>query len=62
MMAIFFEQPTPFIEEFFDNIVNLTYPKSQIDLFIHYAVSISNFPSILTFSKIIHKPLLWRAF
>ena len=39
-MAIFLEQPTPFIEEFLDNIVNLTYPKTQIDLFIHYAVSL----------------------
>ncbi len=49
-MAIFLEQPTPFIEEFLDNIVNLTYPKAQIDLFIHYAVSLpdTDIPKVTT--------------
>ncbi len=39
LVAIFVEYPTAFIREFFENIANLKYPKSKIDLFIHYAVS-----------------------
>ena len=35
VLSIFIEQPTPFIEEFFDRISELEYPKDKIDLFIH---------------------------
>ena len=36
-MAIFLEQPTPFLEEFFELIDSLDYPKNKVDLFIHNA-------------------------
>jgi hypothetical protein len=36
--AIFIEYRTAFIEDFFQHIADLTYPKKKIDLFIHYAV------------------------
>ena len=35
VLAIFIEQPTPFIEEFFQKIIKLDYQKGKIDLFIH---------------------------
>ncbi|XP_070560691.1 procollagen-lysine,2-oxoglutarate 5-dioxygenase 1-like [Ptychodera flava] len=35
LMAIFVEQPTPFIKEFFKTIADLSYPKKKIDIFIH---------------------------
>ena len=35
LIAIFIEQPTPFIEEFFEKIIALDYPKEKIDIFIH---------------------------
>ena len=35
VLAVFVEQPTPFIEEFFQKLLALDYPKSSIDLFIH---------------------------
>ena len=35
VLAIFIEQETPFIEEFFSKITALDYPKEKIDLFIH---------------------------
>jgi len=37
-MAIFIEFPTAFIEDFFQNIAALDYPKKRMDLLIHYAV------------------------
>jgi len=37
-MALMVELPTPFLEEYFDRIKNLTYPKSKIDLFLHNTV------------------------
>jgi len=37
-MAIFIEFPTVFIEDFFQNIAALDYPKKRIDLMIHFAV------------------------
>lgn len=36
MLAIFIEKPIPFIEEFFDKIDFLDYPKDKMSLFIHY--------------------------
>ena len=39
LIGIFMEHPTAFSTEFLDNIAALKYPKSRIDLFIHYAVS-----------------------
>ena len=35
LVSLFFEQPTPFVEEFLERIANLKYPKSRIDLFVH---------------------------
>ncbi|XP_033115227.1 procollagen-lysine,2-oxoglutarate 5-dioxygenase 1-like [Anneissia japonica] len=35
LMAIFIEQATPFIAQFFDGVLSLDYPKNKIDLFIH---------------------------
>lgn len=37
-MAIFIEKATPFLDEFFDDILAIEYPKKKIDLFIHNAV------------------------
>jgi len=37
-MAIFIEFPTAFIEDFFQNIAALDYPKKRVDLMVHYAV------------------------
>ncbi|KAK7076278.1 Procollagen-lysine,2-oxoglutarate 5-dioxygenase 1, partial [Halocaridina rubra] len=34
-IGIFIEKATPFLEEFFQKIVALTYPKSKISIFIH---------------------------
>lgn len=39
LVSLFFEQPTPFAEDFLERIANLKYPKSRIDLFIHNKVS-----------------------
>jgi len=36
-MAIFIEFPTAFIEDFFENIAGLNYPKKRMDVLIHYA-------------------------
>lgn len=35
LIAIFIEQPTPFLEEFFQAIYRQAYPKSRLHLFIH---------------------------
>lgn len=35
MLALFIEKATPFIEEWFDLIAKLNYPKEKMDLFIH---------------------------
>jgi len=37
-MAVFIEFPTVFIDDFFENIAALDYPKKRVDLLIHYAV------------------------
>ena len=37
-MAIFIEFPTVFMEDFFENIAALDYPKKRMDVLIHYAV------------------------
>jgi len=37
--AIFIEHPTAFLEEFFHRVDELDYPKTQIIMLIHYAVS-----------------------
>jgi len=37
-MAIFIAFPTAFIEDFFENVAALDYPKKRVDLMIHYAV------------------------
>ncbi|ESO95748.1 hypothetical protein LOTGIDRAFT_188441 [Lottia gigantea] len=35
LIGIFIEHPTAFLREFFEDILNLAYPKSKIDLYIH---------------------------
>ncbi len=35
VLALFVEQPTPFLIEFLEKISRLHYPKSKIDLFVH---------------------------
>lgn len=46
MIAVFIEQPTPFLEEFFQAIYHQTYPKSKLHLFVHnnvpYHESVTN--------------------
>jgi procollagen-lysine,2-oxoglutarate 5-dioxygenase len=34
-VALYIEKPTPFLEEFFEKILAINYPKERIDLFIH---------------------------
>lgn len=36
LISVHIDHPTPFIEDFFDRLTNLTYPKNKIDLLIHY--------------------------
>lgn len=38
VLALFVEQLTPFLEEFFERIVELDYPKERIDLLVHTQV------------------------
>ena len=35
VLAVFIEQPTPFMDEFWEKLVGLQYDKSSIDLFVH---------------------------
>lgn len=35
LIALFVEIPTPFLEEFFDKILALNYPKNKLHLFVH---------------------------
>ncbi len=37
-MALFIEKAVPFLEEYFDLILAVDYPKNKLDLFIHNAV------------------------
>lgn len=39
MIGIFIEEATPFLEDFFDNILLLNYPKDKTHLFIHNRVA-----------------------
>lgn len=39
LMGLFIEKPTPFVPEFLDRMMDLDYPKKQIDLLIHNTVS-----------------------
>ena len=39
MVAVFIEQPTPFIEEFFRKLFALEYPKESIDMYLHIGVA-----------------------
>lgn len=38
LVAVFIENPTPFLEEFFDKILTMTYPKNKIHIFVHNRV------------------------
>ncbi|XP_072101335.1 procollagen-lysine,2-oxoglutarate 5-dioxygenase 1 isoform X1 [Mobula birostris] len=35
LIGIFIEQPTPFVEDFFERLVNLNFPKEHLQIFIH---------------------------
>lgn len=35
LIALFVEFPTPFLEEFFDKILTINYPKEKVHLFVH---------------------------
>ncbi|CAK1554915.1 unnamed protein product [Leptosia nina] len=37
-IAVFVEQPTPFLQEFFQSILDIDYPKKNLDLFVHNAI------------------------
>ncbi|CAF1049888.1 unnamed protein product [Didymodactylos carnosus] len=37
-MALFIEYPTPFLREYFENIMKINYPKERIGLFVHNQV------------------------
>ena len=37
-VAVFIEYPTPFLREYFEKILNLTYPKNRLAIFIHNQV------------------------
>lgn len=39
VIALFIEKPTAFLEEFFEKIASLKYPKSKLYLFIHNRVA-----------------------
>lgn len=39
MLALFIEQQTPFIDEYFKNIEDFNYPKNKMHLYIHVNVS-----------------------
>ena len=54
MMAVFVYVPTPFIDEFFQKLVALNYPKNKIDLYIFNAVS------IITCSTARYKLFVWN--
>lgn len=38
LISLFIEFPTPFLEEYFDKILSLNYPKDKIHIFIHNRV------------------------
>ena len=40
MIALYVIVPTPFIDEFFQKILDIDYPKSKIDLFIFNQVCV----------------------
>lgn len=35
LLGVFIEKPTPFLEEFFGRLLDMNYPKSKIDLYVH---------------------------
>ncbi len=37
VLAVFVEQPTPFLQEFLEKLEALSYPRSKVDLFLHSA-------------------------
>jgi len=60
VIAVFIEKPTPFLEEFFNKIAALDYPKDKIDLFIHNAEEyhvedVEDFVQIVTAEDIVSK-------
>jgi len=40
-IAVFIEYPTPFLREYFEKILNLTYPKEKLAILIHNQVCYS---------------------
>ncbi|KAL7675331.1 hypothetical protein ACOME3_001594 [Neoechinorhynchus agilis] len=41
-IGVFVEQPTPFLNEFFEKLTNIDYPKDKIYLFVHNAIDFHN--------------------
>lgn len=41
LIAIFIQQPTPFVEVFFERLLRLQYPKNRLKLFIYNQVTAS---------------------
>jgi hypothetical protein len=39
LIAVFIEQPTPFLEEFLEKLYHIEYPKEKLHLFVHNSVS-----------------------
>jgi hypothetical protein len=39
LVAVFIEQPTPFLEEFLEKLYNIEYPREKLHLFVHNSVS-----------------------
>ena len=38
-VGVFIEQPTPFMPEFFQRLLDMDYPKDKLNVFIHNNVS-----------------------
>jgi hypothetical protein len=38
LIAVFIEQPTPFMEEFLDKLYHIEYPREKLHLFVHNSV------------------------
>jgi hypothetical protein len=39
LVAVFIEQPTPFLEEFLEKLYHTEYPKEKLHLFVQNSVS-----------------------
>ncbi|MEQ2304802.1 Procollagen-lysine,2-oxoglutarate 5-dioxygenase 2 [Ameca splendens] len=53
LVAVFIEQPTPFLPEFFQRLVTLDYPKDKLKLFVHNNVSECSCSLVFLFSRLL---------